>query len=305
MPNVFVPLGRRGLGPSDDVEPFASGAPPNYSWWICAPTCGVPVWRRLCLSAGRWHKSWGPTWCSRPAPIHHRGDGGRWFPRQPLLPVSAPGRSVPKCWAHKVTVFFFFFLIFAGWEHNTTERPQQPWHGFFWTLACRPELTDSRSLSFSEVSPLCWSPAALHWFLVCLRNPCSQWDTCAHETLDVLKHRYSVRHESEGWIEMAAWLEAPPAPPGGWSMFANVNFMSFFSCDRNMDVAFEEKTTRVRLEHIVDVTQSHQQGSDSPTSNTDAASRLQRSRVGVSWWLFHLWRLWIETFKGSCWQWLK
>lgn len=29
--NVFVPLGRWGLGPSDDVEPFAPGASPNYS----------------------------------------------------------------------------------------------------------------------------------------------------------------------------------------------------------------------------------------------------------------------------------
>lgn len=296
-PNVFVPLGRWGLRPSDDVEPFASGAPPNYSWWICTPTCGVPVWRRLCLSAGRWHKSWGPTWCSRPAPIHHRGDGGRWFPRQPLLPVSAPGRSVPRCWAHKVTVLFFQFSI----NGNTTLQRRRTSSGTTTsgTMAFGQDLTDSLFLS-RLASVLC-----------CI-------DFCSASEIDAHSKKHETHaHEKFSNIVIQSQVWRQPdwnqththarthLPLGGGSTFANVNFMSFFKCNRNVVVAFEDTTKRERLEHIaVQLTQSHQQGSDSPTSNTDVAPRHQRSSGRVSWWLFHLWRLWIEKFKaaGSHWN---
>lgn len=64
-------------------------------------TCGAPVSTQLDLSGGRWHKSWGQTWCSRPVQILHHGDGARLFPRQPLLLVSAPGRNVPEYWLQR------------------------------------------------------------------------------------------------------------------------------------------------------------------------------------------------------------
>lgn len=150
--------------PYDDVKPFASGASPNYSWWICTPTCGVPVWRRLCLSAGRWHKSWGRTWCSRPAPIHHRADGGRLFPRQPLLQVSAPGRSVPKCWAHKMTVFLNFSI--NGYTTLGGATAALVW--LLLEMAFRQKLTDF--VFFIKTR----QRAVLHWFFVGFKNRCSQ-----------------------------------------------------------------------------------------------------------------------------------